>query len=131
MKGCKDDEGTRALLIVGKAETSGAVQPEEDKTEGDLLNAYRCLKGRFKDRARLFPVVPVTGPENSGHKLKHRRFLLNIRKNFFTLRVTVHGHRLPREMVEFTPLDIVKSHPHMVLGSQLCVALCEQEGWTR
>lgn len=58
MKGCKDDEGTRALLIVGKAETSGAVQPEEDKTEGDLLNAYRCLKGRFKDRVRLFPVVP-------------------------------------------------------------------------
>jgi len=44
----------------------------------------------------------------SGHKLKHRKFHLNLRK-FFTLRVTEHWNRLPREAVEIfkTRLDKV------------------------
>jgi len=35
--------------------------------------------------------------QDKGHKLKHRKFQLNMRKNFFPLRVTEHGNRLPRE----------------------------------
>jgi len=34
----------------------------------------------------------------NGHKLKHKKFQLNMRKNFFTLRVTEHWNRLPREV---------------------------------
>lgn len=37
-------------------------------------------------------------------------------ETFFTLGMTVHGHSLPREMVEFSTLETVKSHPDMVLG---------------
>jgi len=33
---------------------------------------------------------------NKGHKLEHREFCLNMRKNFFTVRVTEHWHRLPK-----------------------------------
>ncbi|KFQ88236.1 hypothetical protein N337_01037, partial [Phoenicopterus ruber ruber] len=53
----------------------------------------------------------------NGHKLKHRRFHLNIRKHFFTVRVTEHWHRLPREAVESPSLEIFKSHLEMVLGN--------------
>ncbi|KFQ67018.1 hypothetical protein N335_00909, partial [Phaethon lepturus] len=53
----------------------------------------------------------------NGHKQKHRRFLLNIRKHFFTLRVTKHLQRLPREMVESPSLEIFKSHLDMFLGN--------------
>ena len=53
----------------------------------------------------------------SGHKLQHRRFPLNIRKHFFTVRVTEHWHRLPREVVESPSLEIFKSHLDMVLGN--------------
>ncbi|KAK4828080.1 hypothetical protein QYF61_023140, partial [Mycteria americana] len=49
----------------------------------------------------------------NGHELKHRRFLLNIRKCFFTVRVTKHWHKLPREVVEPPSLEILKSHLDM------------------
>ncbi|KFP98211.1 hypothetical protein N329_02278, partial [Haliaeetus albicilla] len=53
------------------------------------------------------------------HKLKHRRFPLNIRKSFFTVRVTEQWRRLPREVVESPSLVILKSHLDMVLGNLL------------
>ncbi|KFO86831.1 hypothetical protein N320_10368, partial [Buceros rhinoceros silvestris] len=44
----------------------------------------------------------------NGHKLELRNFHLNIRKNFFTLRVTEHWNRLPREVLKSPSLDILK-----------------------
>ena len=58
-------------------------------------------------------------------------FRLNMRNNFFPLRVTEPWNRLPREVVESPSLEIFKTRLDKVLCSLLWVTLLQQEGWTR
>jgi len=62
--------------------------------------------------------------------VKHRKFRLDMGKNFFTLRVTEPWHRLPREAVESPSLEIFKTHLDKVLCSLLWVTLLRQGSWT-
>ncbi len=58
------------------------------------------------DRARFFSVVPSDRTRDNRHKLKHRKFCLNPRKNFFTLMVKEYRNKLPRVVVESFSEDI-------------------------
>ncbi|KFV76713.1 hypothetical protein N308_04517, partial [Struthio camelus australis] len=55
----------------------------------------------------------------NGHKLNHRQFRLNMRKNFFPVTVTEHWNRLPREVVESPSLEIFKTRLDVILGNML------------
>jgi len=64
-------------------------------------------------------VVPRDRTRGSGHKLKHRKFHLNMGKNFFPLRVTEPWNRLPRGIVISPSLEIFKTCLDKVLCSLL------------
>lgn len=105
---------------------------EKRRMRDDLINKYKYLKNICQEYdIRFFSVVPNDRMRNNGQKVKHKKFHPNMRKNWFTLRVTEHWSRLLGEVMESLFLEMHKTNLDTSLCNLLKMTLPWCGCWTR
>lgn len=74
-------------------------------------------EGEEEDEPRLLSEVTSDKIKVKGHKLKPRKYHLDIRKCFGTARITNHWHKLPREAVSSSFAKVLKGCLHIITSN--------------
>ena len=107
--------GLEHLYYKERLRKLGLFSLEKRRLWGDLIVAFQYLKGTYKQEGQwLFMRVKSDTTRGNGFKLRQGRFMLDIRRKFFTQR---HWNRLPKEVVDAPSLEAFKIRLDMALGS--------------
>jgi len=120
-----------ANCILGCIKRSVASGSREVILPHCFIVAFLYLKGSYrKGGENLFSRACCDRTRSNGFKLREGRFRLDMRKNFFTVWVVKHWHRLPREVVEAPSLETFKARLNGALSNliQLKMSLLTAEG---
>ncbi|XP_053250915.1 uncharacterized protein LOC128416878 [Podarcis raffonei] len=87
----------------------GMFSLEKRRLRGDMIAMFKYIKGcHIEEGERLFSAAPEKRTRSNGSKLQERRFHLNIRKNFLTVRAVRQWNLLPRSVVASPSLEVFK-----------------------
>jgi len=110
-------KGLECLPCEERLSELGLLNLEKNGLGDDLIKVYKYHKcGSPRDMVSLFSVVCGDWTRGNSHKLEHRKFCTNMRRNFFTVMLTEHWIRLSREVMDSPSLEIFKTR----LDAHLC-----------
>jgi len=89
--------GLEHLCYEGRLRELGLFSLGKRRLHGDLTVAFQYLKRAYK-RAREGLLIRACSSRrrDNDFKLKEGRIRLDVRRNFFAMRMVRHWHRLPR-----------------------------------
>ncbi|RMC16681.1 hypothetical protein DUI87_06620 [Hirundo rustica rustica] len=112
--GHKADKRTGITPLKRQAEKIGALQPGEEKVVWRPHDNLPVSEGAYREAGEGHFVSNCRdGRSNNGNKVKEGKFRLDIRTNFFTVRMLGYQISLPRENVESPALEVFKTMPHL------------------
>lgn len=88
------------------------------------------VRGYREDGSRLFSEVHADRTNSNEHKLEHGKFLSDIRKKRFTLRVVKYQMMLPTEFGGSPSLKVVTTQLDTALNILICLELIGIGSWT-
>ena len=100
---------------------TGLTTLEERRTRGDLIEAFKMIKGLNKtDSKRFFTIAHSS--RTRGHRLKivKNRSRLDIRQNVFSQRVVNMWNELPEIVVESESVNSFKNKYDKYVGDRRC-----------
>ncbi|PKU37620.1 hypothetical protein llap_12074 [Limosa lapponica baueri] len=110
-------KGLGSLPYEERPRELGLFSLEERRLRGDDITRFQYLKGGYKkDGDSLFTRSHMEKTRGNGYKLLLRRFSLDTRGKFFTVRTICFWISLPREVVDSPTLDTFKIQLDRVLG---------------
>jgi len=110
-------QGLDHLCYEERLRELGLFSLEKRRLWRHLRAAFQCLKGAYKKAGEgLLTRAGSDRTRGDGFKLKERRFSLDIRKNFFPMRVVRHWNRLPGGAVDAPSLEVFKARLHGALS---------------
>ena len=89
---------------------AGLVTLEERRNRGDLIETFKIIKGFSKvDYTKWFTLSHNNRTRGHRYKLNKPKSRLEIRRNFFSLRVINEWNKLPNDVVEATSINMFKN----------------------
>ena len=89
---------------------AGLVTLEERRNRGDLIETFKIIKGFSKvDYTKWFTLSHNHRTRGHRYKLNKPKSRLEIRRNFFSLRVINEWNKLPNDVVEATSINMFKN----------------------
>ena len=102
--------GMEHLSYEERLREMGLFSLEKRRLWGDLIAAFQNVRGTYKKAGeRLFTSACSDRKRGSGFELKEVLFRSDTRKNFFTVRMVRHWHRLPRDSVAAPSLAVFQA----------------------
>ena len=98
------------------AEGTGIAQSGEEEAQGTSYHSLQLPDGGCVDvGASLFSCLTSDRTKGNDLNLCQGRFRLDIKKTFFSERVAIHWHSLPREVVELPSREIINKRVDVAL----------------